>query len=250
MEPASSNCAHQHGRAPSFTGKRFPLSMTKPHRPLAIRHPFRNRRCLFLFRRTLRPRQQERRFLGTGALLHLPLQAARGRGVRLRHATHQLNGTARPRILRATPSRVVLPQPTLHVRRHSAIQRGIGASEQVDIPHGFPSCEAPCNGLIPLKNRFFQAVPNPARVPQTRGIPHSIPPQRGSGHAFFRILSVLGEGTHRTDSRDAEQDSKYGGHREQHAIPVVPRNGQRRKFRNGTGQQQLRPIGDEPLHDA
>ena len=64
--------SHQHGRAPSFTGKRFPLSMTKPHRPLAIRHPFRNRRCLFLFRRTLRPRQQKRRFLGTGALLHLP----------------------------------------------------------------------------------------------------------------------------------------------------------------------------------
>ena len=95
--------------------------------------------------------------------------------------------------------------------------------------------------------RLFRT--RPARMPQTRGIPHS-PQKKGSGHAFFRILSVLGEGTHRTDSRDAEQDSEYGGHREQHAIPVVPCNGQRRKLRNGTGQQQLRPIGDEPLHDA
>ena len=243
--------SHQHERAPSFTGKRFPLSMTKPHRPLAIRHPFRNRRCLFLFRRTLRPRQQKRRFLGTGALLHLPLQTARGRGIRLRHAAHQLNGTARPRILRATASRVVLPQPPLHVRRHPAIQRGIGASEQVDIPHGFPSCEAPCNGLIPLKNMVLSGCsePAPPGCPK-RGAFRTPPQKRGSGHAFFRILSVLGEGTHRTDSRNAEQDSEHGGHREQHAIPVVPCNGQRRKLRNGTGQQQLRPIGDEPLHDA
>ena len=93
--------SHQHGRAPSFTGKRFPLSMTKPHRPLAIRHPFRNRRCLFLFRRTLRPRQQERRFLGTGALLHLPLQTARGRGIRLRHAQRHRTNFVKTRLQRA-----------------------------------------------------------------------------------------------------------------------------------------------------
>ena len=204
--------SHQHGRAPSFTGKRFPLSMTKPHRPLAIRHPFRNRRPLLI--RTFRPSPA----LAGGTPLSRHGGAASPPapdGTRKRHPAAPRSTPAQRDVAPAYTSRhgfprCAPPQPPLHVRRHPAIQRGIGASEQVD----------------------------------------TSPQKKGSGHAFFRILSVLGEGTHRTDSRNAEQDSEYGGHREQHAIPVVPCNGQRRKLRNGTGQQQLRPIGDEPLHDA
>ena len=102
-----------------------------------------------------------------------------------RHAAHQLNGTARPRILRATASRVVLPQPTLHVRRHSAIQRGIGASEQVDIPHGFPSCEAPCNGLIPLKNMVLSGCSEPAPPGCPKRGASRTPPKKRKRARFF-----------------------------------------------------------------
>ena len=68
--------------------------------------------------------------------------------------------------------------------------------------------------------------------------------------AFPAPVHKLRKRPHGPDPGDAEQDGEHGGHRQQHAVPVVPRDIERRKFRYGARQQKLRPIGNEPLHDT